>query len=111
MFNNDLLPLEEIVELSKKKNVDFGSGEPYNRLRYYTKLGWIPNMIRKKDEEGIVRGHYPKQVVFLLTKIDKYKKAGLDNDQITKKISIYAKLFDLLIQDLQLFHQVTTKCL
>ena len=54
MQEEKILPVEEIIEKAKNLGVRFGQGEPYNRLRYYTKLNWIPHMERKGKN---VQGH------------------------------------------------------
>ena len=45
----ELINIKDLIQELKNKNIDFGKGDPYNRLRYYTKIGWIDHMIRKKD--------------------------------------------------------------
>lgn len=77
------LNVEETIKLAKKEGIDFGTGEPYNRLRYYTKLGWLPHMERKGQN---VEGHYPNWVIDRLKFIEKLKEEGLDNDEITERI-------------------------
>ena len=54
-----LISTEKLIEESKTKGIDFGKGDPYNRLRYYTKIGWLPHMQRKKNDEetSITTGH------------------------------------------------------
>ncbi|MEK7611415.1 MAG: hypothetical protein AAB486_03545, partial [Patescibacteria group bacterium] len=47
---NTLLPVEEIVKLAKESGYNFRFGDPYNRLRYYIKIGLLPNMVRKVTE-------------------------------------------------------------
>ena len=68
--------------------MDFGKGDPYNRLRYYTKMGWLPHMIRKKgDESDDVKGHFPAEALNKLLLIEKLKARNLSNDQINKKLN------------------------
>jgi hypothetical protein len=81
--------------MAKKEGVDFGKGDPYNRLRYYTKIGWLPHMTRKKTRSGDVVGHYPKWVLNRLIMIDKLKEQGYTNDQISDKINTRNKLHNL----------------
>jgi len=76
------LSIEQLVSRLKELNINLGKGDPYNRLRYYTKMGWIPNMSRKKDLKGIVTGHYPESVLETLVKIENYKKEGKSNEDI-----------------------------
>jgi hypothetical protein len=87
-----LISIEKVIKEAKKKGVDFGKSDPHNRLRYYTKIGWIPHTIRQKNETGIVKGHYPTWVVERLTFIEDLKRRGLSNDAITQKLSAKNKL-------------------
>jgi len=83
MKRNELLTLNKIIKLAKKEGVDFGKGQPYNRLRYYTKLNWIPHMERKGKN---VQGHYPFWVINRLKVIQDLRDKGLTNDQILEGI-------------------------
>lgn len=84
---SSLIEIENLITKAKKQGVDFGKGDPYNRLRYYTKIGWLPNMSRKKNKSGDVTGHYPIWVLDRLIMIDKLKEDGLTNEEITSKIN------------------------
>jgi len=79
----ELINIKDLINELKKRNIDLGKGNPYNRLRYYTKIGWIDHMVRKKDQNGIVTGHYPLNVLEKIEEIENYKKSGLNNDEIT----------------------------
>ena len=83
---NDLVSIENLIKEAKRKGVNFGKGDPYNRLRYYTKIGWLPHMDRKMDRNGNVIGHYPKWVLDRITLIESLKEKGASNEGITKKI-------------------------
>jgi hypothetical protein len=85
----NLIETEELIERAKKQGVDFGTGEPYNRLRYYTKMGWIPHMTRKGKN---VKGHYPERVIERLKTIQKLKEKGLSNEEITEEIERVKKI-------------------
>lgn len=89
------LSIDELLKEAKKKGVDFGKGDPYNRLRYYTKINWIPHMTRKKDEEGYTKGHYPTSTVDRLVNIQKLKDLGLSNDEISRKLALREKTKNL----------------
>lgn len=83
----ELISIENLIEQVKAKGINFGKGDPYNRLRYYTKMGWLPHMIRKKHaDSGSITGHYPKEALNLIVTIEKLKEKGLDNEQIAKKL-------------------------
>lgn len=79
----ELITTEELIERAKESGVNFGHGEPYNRLRYYTKMGWIPHMIRKGKD---VKGHYPEWVINRLKTIETLRKQRLSKEQITIEI-------------------------
>lgn len=80
----DMINVKDLISELQKKNINLGKGNPYNRLRYYTKIGWIDHMVRKKDSKGIVVGHYPLHVVEKLVLIENLKKQNKSNDEITK---------------------------
>jgi DNA-binding transcriptional MerR regulator len=82
----DLISINQIIQKLKEKNIDFGKGNPYNRLRYYTKIGWIPHMTRKKDDSGVVVGHYPEKIFETIVRIEELKKEGLSNEEISEKL-------------------------
>ncbi|MBD3365743.1 MerR family transcriptional regulator [candidate division WWE3 bacterium] len=87
-----LLSVDQVIELAQKQGVDFGKGKPYNRLRYYTKLGWLPNMQRKgKNGEG----HYPHWVINRLKLIQKLKDKGYSNEIIAETIEKREKIRSL----------------
>jgi len=104
-----LISVEKIIEEAKAKGIDFGKGDPYNRLRYYTKIGWLPHMQRKKNDEetSITTGHYPKWALNRLIQIETLKKKGLSNDEIAKKISTLNRLLN--IQNIILSPEFRTK--
>jgi hypothetical protein len=79
----ELINIKDLINELKKKNIDLGKGNPYNRLRYYTKIGWIDHMVRKKDLNGVVVGHYPKSVIEKIIEIENLKKDGKNNEEIT----------------------------
>lgn len=96
----DFISVEKLIKILKEKNISFGKGDPYNRLRYYTKIGWLPHMTRKKNEEGIISGHYPLYVIQQIETIESLKKEGKTNDEIEKMIK-NSKQNDLEIPILQ----------
>jgi hypothetical protein len=83
----DFISVEKLIKILKEKNISFGKGDPYNRLRYYTKIGWLPHMTRKKNEEGVISGHYPTSVIQQIETIESLKKEGKSNDEIEKMIN------------------------
>lgn len=82
----ELISVEELINILKQNNINLGKGDPYNRLRYYTKIGLIPHMIRKKNSNNTNSGHFPREVIEKIIQIEKLKSEGLSNDLISKKI-------------------------
>ncbi len=83
----NLIDIEKLLQEVKKGGVKLGKGDPYNRLRYYTKIGWLPHMSRKKGSDGTVKGHYPRWVIERIIKIEKLKAKGATNEEISNKLS------------------------
>jgi hypothetical protein len=81
-----LIPVGKLIEKAQQENIDLGKGNPYNRLRYYTKINWLPNMKRKLSENNRLEGHYPTWALETLKTIDALKKKGLTNEEIEKRI-------------------------
>lgn len=81
----DLIAIDKLIETAAKKGVDFGKGDPYNRLRYYTKIGLLPHMQRKVIDSQVV-GHYPAYALDMLLEIEKLKKLGMSNHDISTKM-------------------------
>jgi len=82
------ISLQELIKLAKKEGIDLGKGDPYNRLRYYTKMGWLPHMIRKANAKGDIEGHYPSWAVETLKNIHLLKNEGSSNEQIEQKVKV-----------------------
>ena len=82
---NELYTTDKLIQLAKEAGINFGKTDPYNRLRYYTKIGWLPHMVRKLDpSSGEVLGHYPSHALKTLVKIETLKKQNVTNDKIEK---------------------------
>ena len=84
---NEYYTIEEMIEIAKKSGISFGRTDPYNRLRYYTKIGWLPHMVRKQGKETKeVIGHYPAWALTTLIKIEQMKKQNFSNEKIAKTL-------------------------
>jgi hypothetical protein len=81
-----LISVEDLIEELNKQNIDLGKGDPYNRLRYYTKMGWIPHMIRKKNSKNVISGHYEEGVLDLIKEIEVLKDENKTNEDISKHL-------------------------
>ena len=86
------ISLKELIKFAKKEGVDLGKGDPYNRLRYYTKMGWLPHMTRKVNEKGDIEGHYPLWVTDTLKTIQELRVSGTPNEQIEQKIKLLRRV-------------------
>ncbi len=79
MSNNatqNLISFDEVIRLAKLKGVDFGKGDPYNRLRYYIKIGLLPKASRKSFNGLAAAGALPISAVDQMVEIDQNIKAG-----------------------------------
>lgn len=81
-----LIDIDTFIKLARTRGVDFGKGNPYNRIRYYTKMGLLPHMVRKKEGEENIKGHYPESVLDRLDYIEKQKKIGMTNEEILSRL-------------------------
>lgn len=105
-MNNEsekLISIDEVVKRAKEKGVDFGKGDPKNRLRYYTKIGLIPHAKRKSFNGSPPVGAYPESVVETLIEIDREIKEGKSVQQIKREIEkgkkkIFSEKVDLIPQ-------------
>ncbi len=88
----NLISTDNLIESAKKKGIDFGKGDPYNRLRYYTKIGWLPHMVRKSDDEGSIKGHYPEWALGHLILIEQLKAKNASNEAISRQLTIRNKI-------------------
>lgn len=89
----NLISTENLIKQAKKRGVNFGKGDPYNRLRYYTKMGWLPHMVRKKGErDEEVKGHYPAWAVNRLVLIEELKSRGYTNEEVTDRLQTKNRL-------------------
>ncbi len=93
---DEFISIDKLIRQAKSKGINFGSGDPYNRLRYYTKIGWLPHMVRKSDKSGNIKGHYPTWCVDRLVLIENLKIDGLTNDEISQKLKAKNKFQDFL---------------
>lgn len=80
------IEIDILIKKAKDRGFNFGKGDPYNRLRYYTKMGWIPNMKRMKNQKGNVEGHLPESTIDRLLEIQQLKENGLTNEEISQTL-------------------------
>ena len=103
-----ILNIDKIISEAVIKGVNFGKSDPYNRLRYFTKIGWLPHMTRQTDSKGRVKGHYPEWVINRLVLIEDLKNQNLTNEEITTRISQKDKLLSIkkLVNSKEIRNQV-----
>jgi len=82
---NNLISIDEVISRAKRLGVDFGKGDPRERLRYLTKLGLLPHAKRKSFNGQPSQGAYPEYVIELLKEIDEKIKAGKSIQEIKKE--------------------------
>jgi len=88
---DEFISIDKLIKQAKSKGINFGSGDPYNRLRYYTKIGWLPHMVRKADKSGNIKGHYPTSSLKTLLFIEDLKSQGASNEEISKRLDNKSK--------------------
>ena len=93
---DEYISIDKLIKQAKSKGINFGSGDPYNRLRYYTKIGWLPHMVRKADKNGDIKGHYPTWAVERLVLIENLKSEGLSNEEISQKLKTKSRLQEFI---------------
>ena len=89
-MNEFLLPIHEIIKQAKNQGVDFGKGNPQNRLRYYTKHSLISQAKRKAVAGTSSRStiaHYPRSIIKKLLTIQHLRKKGIPIKKIQEIIN------------------------
>lgn len=84
-IEENLISIDEIIFRAKKLGIDFGKGNPKERLRYLTKLGLLPHAKRKSFNGEPPNGAYPEYTVELLKEIDDKIKSGKTIQEIKKE--------------------------
>ncbi len=82
---NNLISIDEVIFRAKKRGVDFGKGNPRERLRYLTKIGLLPHAKRKSFNGRSPNGAYPEYVIELLVEIDQKLKLGKSIQEIKRE--------------------------
>jgi len=81
-----LISIEDFIARAKNLGVDFGKGNPKERLRYLTKIGLLPHAKRKSFNGAPPNGAYPESVLEILLEIDKKLKSGKSIQQIKREM-------------------------
>lgn len=74
--NNDFYPISEIIKRATQRGVDFGSGNPENRIRYYIRFGLLPHAKRKAFNGTPPGAAFKLDVIDRLVQIDRLSKKG-----------------------------------
>ena len=94
-----LLPTDQIIDLARNAGVDFGPGDPAERMRYFIKLGILPHAVRKiADKTSNFKlqtsnlpaapvGHLPYSSTKKLIDVDRLYKKGHSYPQIAQKLT------------------------
>jgi len=82
----NLISIDEVICRAKKLGVDFGNGDPKNRLRYYVKIGILPHAKRKYFNNHSPEGAYPPDIVWQLVEINKKIKEGKSIQTIKREL-------------------------
>ena len=94
-----LLTTNQIIDLARKAGVDFGPGDPAERIRYFIKLGILPHIVRKipdktsdfrlqtSDLPATPVGHLAYSSTKKLIDVDRLYKKGYSYPQIAQKLS------------------------
>lgn len=83
--DENLINIEEFIARAKRFGVDFGKGDPKNRLRYYVKIGLLPHAQRKSFNGLPPNGAYSEKTLGILVEIDKELKAGKSIQEIKRE--------------------------
>ncbi len=92
--NERLISIDEVILRAERLGVDFGKGNPRERLRYLTKIGLLPHAQRKSFNGGPPNGAYPEKVIELLIEIDKKIKAGKSIQDLKKEKTFLSPKID-----------------
>lgn len=82
---DNLISIDDVISRAKIRGVDFGKGDPRERLRYLTKIGLLPHAKRKSFNDQSPSGAYSEYVVELLEEIDRKLKSGKSIQELKKE--------------------------
>lgn len=83
--NEKLISIDELIARAKNLGVNFGKGNPKNRLRYFVKIGLFPHAKRKSFNGLPPNGAYPESAIEILITIDKKLKEGKSVQEIKRE--------------------------
>jgi hypothetical protein len=83
--DNNLISIDDVILRARGLGIDFGKGDPRERLRYLTKIGLLPHAQRKSFKGEPPNGAYPEYVIELLLEIDREIRAGKSIQELKKE--------------------------
>lgn len=78
-----LLPIPQFIETARRQGAVFGGGDAKIHLAYLTKIGILPQALKRKIDAEIV-GCYPAEAIQTLLKAEQMKNSGMTYSQIAK---------------------------
>jgi hypothetical protein len=82
----NLISLEELILRAKKLGIDFGRGDPRNRIRYLIKIGLLPHAKRKSFNNLPPSAAFPESTLEILSEIERKLKAGKSIQEIKREL-------------------------
>lgn len=84
------MTVEEIIKEAKKRRIDLGA-DPAKTIRFYAKLGFIPEPTSRKSRNSrgkAGRLYYPESILDKLAQIKALKSQGLSLDEIRDSFAL-----------------------
>ncbi len=105
---SEILPIDEIIKEARrqarlaedpaKRGASFGHGDPRVHLAYLTKLGLLPQSIRRKVN-GQLTGCYSKETINKILEIEKLKGKGMSYSQIKLHLTMDDRKLKIVPED------------
>src|SRR6266849_2143252 len=84
------MTIEEIIKEAKRRKIDLGA-DPEKTIRFYAKLGFIPEPISRKTKNArgkAAKLYYPVSTLDKLAQIKALKSQGLSLDEIRDSFAL-----------------------
>lgn len=86
-MTQNLLSIEKFIDLGRRNGAGFGEGDPKIHLAYLTRLGILPQTVKRKIN-GEMTGCYPENAINIVLKVEQMKSKGMTYSQIAKLLSV-----------------------
>lgn len=83
---DDLISTRDLIEIAQNLGVDLGKSNQKERIRYFIKLGILPQTVKKSSYEGKIVGHLPSWALERLLYVDRLYARGLSYPKIAQKL-------------------------